>query len=130
MQQLCDQHGQIRTILARLVTITQGAAPTDSGEFAQLRLAFSRALTAHFDAEDQALGKILWSKSGVPSPLLNDWAARRQELRVRYSQHLRDWPLAAALDNWTAYRKAVLEAQKAAEAFMRFEESEIYRLVR
>lgn len=129
MEELKAQHDQIRKLGAAIWGIVKQPKPEDSAEFAQLRVAMSRALTAHFQAEDQALGKTMWGTSGVPTQLLSEWEAERQKLRLLYSQHLRDWPLSEALANWNAYRMCVRERLGAAETLMKLEETAIYPLV-
>lgn len=125
---LREQHGDVRKLATDLLTITLGAAPSDSEDFGRLRVAISRALRDHFNAEDQALGAAMWSPAGMP-PLLGDWDAQRQKFRQSYSQHLRDWPLAEALREWGAYRRAVADCIKAGEALVLFEETHVYPLI-
>ncbi len=128
MQELCEEHEKMRMIVARFQTVIQLPAPSDDPGFPQLRLTLSKALNAHFAQEDRALGKIMWGAAGMPTDLLNGWAARRQEFRTNYSQHLRDWPLSEALRDWAAYGKAVRQLAEAGEALMVIEEQQIYPL--
>jgi len=125
---LCDQHRQIRKLAADLTMMTQQSGFSDTEEFGRLRVAISRALQAHFEAEDKVLGHAMWSKSGMPAALLADWDRRRQRFRMSYSQHVRDWTLADAARDWAAYGRAVALCIGEGETLARFEETEIYPL--
>lgn len=125
---LCEQHRQIRKLAADLTTMTQQSGFSDTEEFGRLRVAISRALQAHFEAEDRVLGHAMWSKSGMPAALLADWDRRRQRFRMSYSQHVRDWTLADAARDWAAYGRAVALCIGDGETLARFEETEIYPL--
>jgi len=109
--------------------MTDSPPPSDTEEFSRLRVAISRALRDHFNAEDQALGGAMWSREGVPATLLSDWESQRQLFRQSYSQHLRDWPLADALRDWRGYGKAAAACIKLGEALTQIEDTQIYPLI-
>jgi plasmid stability protein len=127
---LSEQHRQLKKLAADLTAMTQQVQVSDTEAFGRLRLAISRALQEHFEAEDRVLGHAMWSKSGMPATLLADWDRRRQQFRMAYSQHLRDWTLADATRDWAGYGKAVALRIGEAETLAQFEETQIYPLAR
>lgn len=128
-QILSEQHTEIRNFALAIRAMTKHQQPPDIEKFGQMRVAISRALRDHFAAEDRALGKLLWSEMGAQPQLLADWEAKRQEFRLRYSQHVRDWSLTDTLRDWPAYTKALNDCISAGEALARFEETQIYPLI-
>jgi len=128
-QTLCEQHTEIRNFALAIRAMTEHKEPPDIEKFGRIRVAISRALRDHFAAEDRALGKLLWSQTGTQPQLLADWEAKRQEFRLRYSQHVRDWSLADTLRDWPGYIKALNECISAGDALARFEETKIYPLI-
>lgn len=124
MQILFDEHAQIRALTARIRTLVEQPAP-DVAEFGKLRVQLSRALIAHFVSEEEFVNVPLRKDSKMSSEL-TAWNANLQDLREKYSEHVREWPLNVALHNWSQYRAAVLARVEEMEARMLLEERQIY----
>jgi len=128
MEELYDDHVNLRTIAKEVSAIIAGPMPSDFSQLAQMRLEFSRLLNKHFQSEERHLGKILWAPSGMPGTALDDWLKQRQEVRTTFSEDIREWTLPLIREYWEKYCTETKHHLSLLDGMMLFEESKIYPL--
>lgn len=129
IQQLKDEHVELRRIADELGSLVSPATPCDPGALARCRWKLARLVTRHLALEDR---QIYSAPHDPGSPLAAVATSLKDELGGLYAafhQHITTWSGDAVAADWPMFRAETRTLLEALHARINREERELYPLV-